>query len=117
MDYELAGAIAGIVLALLFVIYARNKLRGPRKKRVNEEEWRNPYEQKAETEPAKPDAVSKAAAGIYRAHQFYNKIMALVIVGVVLGMAFFDPLVRIIVVSTLIVLLLLLLILRLRRRR
>jgi len=89
MNCEILAGIIGALLALLFVLYTRNKVRSPKK------HFRNDPSVHEE-----PDAISKAASGIYKAHKIYNRIFAFVIIAVVLAGVIFDSLTRIIVLST-----------------
>ena len=91
MDYESVAKIIGALLALLFLIYARNKMCSPKKRHQNSINH---------VPDRKPDAVSQTASGIFTAHKLINKILGIVIIGVVIGDAFFDSLTRIIVLST-----------------
>jgi hypothetical protein len=91
MDYESVGKIIGALLALLFLIYARNKMRSPKNL------GQNPLNL---TVDRKPDIISRAASGILKAHELISIILGIIIIGVVIGLAFFDSLTRIIVLST-----------------
>ena len=87
MEFNLAKFIFGAVLAVCIFIYARNKRRQPEMKRD-------------ENVRIEPDAISQAAGGIVRGYNFFKQIMSVAFLLVVLGLAVFDPLTRIIVLST-----------------
>jgi hypothetical protein len=86
MDYSIVAGIIGFGLALLFLVYARNK------KRVVAPD--------SSSASKRPDIISRAAGGIYTGHKILNNIMAVAIVGAVLVGSFFDHLMGIIVLAT-----------------
>ena len=115
MDYETDAKITGAFLALLFVIYAWQKKRGAKVEK-KEDPYKNPYEP-SEAADQKPDIISKTAGGIVHAHHFFSKIMGFIFIAVVIGMTFYDSMVRIIVISTVVVMLVIGLVYRLTNRR
>jgi L-asparagine transporter-like permease len=103
MNDSIVAGIIGLALTFLFVAYAKNK-----KRHVS------PMHQVI---VKKPDIISRAARGIYAGHKIHSNIMAVVIIGAVVIGSFFDPLMRMIVLSTITVMLLVALIYIISRRR
>ena len=105
MDYQLATEILSALLALLFLLYVRDKRNTRRNSLKNQQalEEKPPSNSTAN----EPDLISKTASGIYKAHTLYSRIVGAFIIAVVLIGAVFDPLTRIIVLVTIAVLLLL----------
>ena len=114
MDYESAGKIFSALLALLFLLYTRDK-RNARGKSLNAQQ---DLDEKAPFNSAakEPDLISKTEGGIYKAHIVYSRIIAVLIIAVVLLGAVFDSLTRIIVLVTIAALLLVALIGRSRQK-
>ena len=90
MDYQSATEILSAPLALLFLLYVRNK----RKAAQNLRDHQQLLGRKARFDTAgdKPDLISKTAGGIYKVHTFYNRIVGVFIITVVLAGAVYDPL-------------------------
>src|ERR1700722_7373828 len=107
--YEIAATILGILLTFLFMIYARAR-RNEAKKRNSQFDFQKQPGSQAESSHAKPDLISQAASGIFKGSEVLNLIMGIIVVGVVLLDAFYDPLTRIVVLSTIGVMLLVFLI-------
>ena len=113
--YQTAAAILGICLALLFVIYACARRDDAKKKRAASD-----FQKFSGLEPepsSKPDFISRAVSGIFKAHTVLNSILAVIIVAVVLVDAIFDRVTRLIVLSTICAMLLIILFWVVRSKR